>query len=74
MAKSQLSYVKKVDTKITVKGTLSDDGNFIAYLDADKDEQEISVADCLKDFRGEEISFSVSLTQNEDLEIESSGE
>lgn len=72
MAKSQLSYVKKVDTKITVKGTLSDDGLIITYLNEDKEDCEISIADCLKDFRGKEISFSTSLTTNEDLEIEPS--
>lgn len=72
MAKSQLSYTKNTTSKITVKGTLSKDGEYITYLDADKEEQEISVSDCLKDFRGTEISFAVSLTQNEDLEIEPS--
>ena len=74
MAKSQLSYTKNTVSKITVKGILSEDGDFITYLDADKEEQEISVADCLKDFKGEEISFTVSLTQNEDLEIDPSDE
>ena len=69
MAKSQLSYVKKIDTKITVKGILSEDGETITYLDEDKNDCEISIADCLKDFCGKEISFTTSLTTNEDLEI-----
>lgn len=55
---------------MSVKGTLSDDGTFITYLDEDKEEQNITVADCLRDFRGKEIAFSTSLTENIDLEIE----
>lgn len=70
--KSQLSYTKKTDTKVTVKGTLSKDGTFITYLNEDKEDCEISIADCLRDFRGKEISFSTTLTENEDLEIEPS--
>lgn len=72
MAKSQLSYTKKTDTKVSVKGTLSKDGAYITYLDEEKNECEISVADCLRDFCGKEISFTTTLTENEDLEIESS--
>lgn len=74
MAKSQLSYTKNTVSKITVKGTLSEDATYITYLDEDKEEQEIMIADCLKDFRGNDISFAVSLTTNEDLEIEPSEE
>lgn len=74
MAKSQLSYTKKTDTKISVKGTLSKSGEVITYLDEEKEEQEISIADCLKDFCGNEISFTVTLTENVDLEIEPSEE
>ena len=70
MAKSQLSYTKNTVSKMSVKGTLSDDGTFITYLDEDKEEQNITVADCLRDFRGKEIAFSTSLTENIDLEIE----
>lgn len=70
MAKSQLSYTKNTVSKMSVKGTLSDDGKFITYLDEDKEEQNITVADCLRDFRGKEIAFSTSLTENIDLEIE----
>ena len=72
MAKSQLSYTKNTVSKMSVKGVLSDDGLYITYYNEDKDECEISVADCLRDFRGKEIAFTTSLTENIDLEIEPS--
>lgn len=72
MAKSQLSYTKKTDTKISVKGVLSEDGAHICYLDEDKEDCEITIADCLRGFRGKDISFSVTLTSNEELEIDPS--
>ena len=74
MAKSQLSYTKNVSTKISVKGILSEDGLRVTYLDDEKEEQEISISDCLKDFRGKEIAFTTPLTENVDLEIEPSEE
>lgn len=74
MAKSQLSYTRNTVDKIAVKGILSIDCSVITYLDEEKEEQEIAIADCLKAFRGNEISFAISLTKNEDLSLDSDDE
>lgn len=72
--KSQLSYTRNTVDKITVKGVLSSDGTEITYIDADKEEQVVAIDDCLKAFRNCDISFSVSKSKNEDLDIDSSDE
>ena len=55
--------------KVSVKGILSDDGTTISYIDENKDEQEISVADCLGMFKGGAIDFSITRKSEEDLLI-----
>lgn len=72
--KSQLSFTRNTVDKIAVKGLLSDDGTEITYIDADKEEQVVTVEDCMKAFRGGEIAFTVSRSKNEDLDIDSSDE
>lgn len=74
MAKSNLTYTRKLTDKIQVKGVLSDDGAAITYLNEDKEEQVISVADCLSMFKGDEIVFSVAVTEDRDLNINASDE
>jgi len=64
---SQLKKTRTITDKVTVKGVLSEDGTTIKYLDEDKVEQEITVADCLKAFMGEAIDFSVSLKTEGEL-------
>lgn len=58
MAKSQYTFVK---------GVLSEDGTTITYLDGEKIEQNIKVADCLAAFKCKAIELSV-VTRNVDLE------
>ena len=59
---SQLKKTRTVTDKVSIKGgLLSEDGSTITYTDENKNEQEISVADCLKMFLGNYIDFSVSV-------------
>jgi hypothetical protein len=53
---------------IHVRGILSEDGKSITYVDKDKDEVTIDVLSCLKNYIGEEISFSVSV--KEEIEVD----
>lgn len=64
------NHLKKTRTiidKVSVKGKLSEDGSKITYLDEDKVEHEITVAECLKAFVGENIDFTVSLKTEGEL-------
>ena len=68
---SQLKKTRTITDKVTVKGTLSEDGTVITYVDENKNEQEITVAECLKMFFGKIIDFSISEKSEEELlEIE----
>ncbi len=61
-------HVRTNQDSIHVRGILSDDGTEITYLNKDKEEISINVLDCLKNYIGEEVSFSVSV--KEEMEIE----
>lgn len=61
MAKSQLTKTRTITDKVSVKGILSEDGKTITYLDEDKVEQEVTIADCLKSFLDGYIELTVSL-------------
>ena len=67
MAISQLKKIRTITDKVSVKGQLSEDGLKICYLDEDKVEQDITVAECLKAFVGENIDFTVSLKTEGEL-------
>ena len=69
MAKN-FSYKRSTTDKISVKGKLNDDGTTIKYLDENKVEQEITIAKCLSDFKGQEIDFTVSIKDDSDLTID----
>lgn len=68
MAKN-LKFSRTTTDKIAVKGLLSDDGTIITYIDDNKDEQQIAIADCMAAFGGRTIDFSVSVKSEEDLDI-----
>lgn len=65
---SQLKKTRTITDKVSVKGILSDDGSTITYTDENKDEQEITVEECLKTFVGCPIDFSVSVKSEKDLD------
>ena len=52
---------------MAVKGILSEDGTTITYIDENKIEQDITVAECLKVFTGKPIDFSVSIKSEDEL-------
>lgn len=69
MAKSKLTYTRTTVNKLSVKGILSKDGNYITYLDEDDNEQTVTIADLLNVFKNESIEFAVQLKGSEDLDI-----
>lgn len=68
MAKN-LKFTRSTTDKISIKGVLSIDGSIITYIDNAKNEQQISVADCMAAFGGRPIDFAVSVKSEEDLDI-----
>ena len=54
---NQLKKTRTITDKISVKGILSDDGTVITYTN-DKNEEEITVSECLKAFLGKPVDFS----------------
>lgn len=68
MAKSQLQKTRSITDKVAIKGgILSEDGMTIKYIDKDKCEQEISIAECFKPFVGESIDLTLQVKQEGDL-------
>lgn len=67
---SKLTYKRTTTDKVTVKGVLSADGTVVAYVDDDKNEQTIKIADLLAPFLDRPIDFSVSLKLEEDLDLD----
>jgi hypothetical protein len=64
---NQLKKTRTITDKVSVKGTLSEDGTIITYLNEDKNEEEITVAECLNIFKGKPIDFSISLKSETDI-------
>lgn len=69
MAKSKLQLKRNITDKLSVKGTLSEDGVFITYTDENDIEQDIMISDLLNAFKSQEIEFGVSLKTDEDLDV-----
>ena len=69
MAKSNLTFRRNTTDKLTVKGTMSDDCKTITYTDEYDEEQTMEVSDLMHAFKGEEVTMSVALKTDEDLEL-----
>lgn len=69
MSKSKLTFKRNVTNKLLVKGILSEDRTFIAYMDENDIEQNVKVTDLLKAFINQPIEFCVSLKSDEDLDL-----
>ena len=69
MAKSKLQFKRNITDQLSVKGILSEDGNFVTYKDENDIEQEVKISDLLNAFKNQEINFSVSLKSDEDLNV-----
>lgn len=63
---NQLKKTRTITDKISVKGILSDDGTVITYTN-DKNEEEITVSECLKAFLGKPVDFSITVKSEDEL-------
>lgn len=64
------SYKRNTVDKFSIKGTLSDDGRVITYVNGDKEEAEITVEKCFSNFGGQPIELNIAMKTTEDLEDE----
>lgn len=71
---SNLKKTRTITDKVSVKGILSDDGTTITYIDENKDEKKISVAECFGIFNGEPIDFTVSRKLEDEIPVYDYGE
>ena len=69
MAKNY-TYNRVLTDKFNIKGILSDDAKTITYVNADKEELTISVDKCFEPFKGDEITLTISVKQDQDLSDE----
>ncbi len=69
MAKSKLSFKRSTTDKLSVKGILSEDGTTITYTDENDVDQDITIADLVNAFVNQPIELSISLKNDEDLEL-----
>lgn len=60
-------YKKLVNSKFNIKGTLSEDGSFLTYINGDSEEKTIDILDCFRPFRGETLDVSISTKEEQDL-------
>lgn len=63
-------YEKITSNKITVKGELSPDCNYVTFINDDKDEEKVYLSKCLSPFAGQEITFMITNKITEDLDEE----
>lgn len=69
MAKSNLTFKRNTTDKLTVKGVLSEDCKAITYIDEYEEDQTAALSDLINAFKGQEVTVSVSLKTDEDLEV-----
>ena len=69
MAKSNLTFRRNTTDKLIVKGIMSDDCKTITYTDEYDEEQTMEVSDLMHAFKGQEVTLSVALKTDEDLEL-----
>ena len=69
MAKSNLTFRRNTTDKLTVKGIMSDDCKTITYTDEYDEERTMELSDLMHAFKGQEVTMSVALKTDEDLEL-----
>lgn len=69
MAQSKLQFKRSTTDKLSVKGSLSEDGTFIAYTDENDVVNDIKISDLLNAFKNQDIELNVQLKQTDDLDI-----
>lgn len=72
MAASKLNFKRTITDKLSVKGTLNENGTIIIYEDELGDTKEAKISDLLNVFKNCDIDFSVSLKNDETLNVISS--
>lgn len=60
-------YIRNLNTKFSIKGEVSVDGTYITYVDGDKVENTITIADIFKPFKGETLDLSLTIKEEQDL-------
>ena len=73
MAKG-LNWKKSITETITAKGILNDEATTITYLDEDKNEQTIEIQELLNKFASCNVSMSIKMQSDEELDIEQEDE
>lgn len=66
---SKLQFKRSTTDKLSVKGSLSEDGTVITYTDENENVNDIKVSDLLNAFKNQDIELSVQLKCSEDLDI-----
>ena len=69
MAKG-LNWKKSITETISAKGALNEEATTITYLDEDKNEQTIEVQELLNKFASCNVSISIKMQTDEELDIE----
>lgn len=69
MAQSKLQFKRSTTDKLSVKGSLSEDGMVITYTDENENVNDIKVPDLLNAFKNQDIELSIQLKCSEDLDI-----
>jgi len=64
------AYNRVLTDKFSIKGILSDDAKTITYVNGEKEELQLAVAKCFEPFKGEEITLTISVKQDQDLSEE----
>ena len=64
---SNYTYNRKTIDKLTVRGVLSKSLDFIECVDKEGNTFEVNIDDCLKNFEGESLTFTLTLNKDEDL-------
>lgn len=73
MAKS-LNWKKTVTEQISAKGILDETATILTYLDEDKNEQTIEIQELLNKFASCNVSMSIKMQSDEELDIEQEDE
>ncbi len=63
-------HVKTIQESVKIKGVISTDAKTIIYLDKNNNEIEIDITNCIKKYAGEEVLFSITTKDEEDIDEE----
>jgi len=61
-------FTRSMVDKFNIKGHLSEDGTKIEYTDSNKKDAVISIEECLEPFKDEEITLTIAVKTDQDLD------